>query len=444
MRQLLYLAPCVLALATPPRVRAQQPVPDTKSTSGSTTRANGDATRHAEDLLERGDYKNAEVELAKLAAANPGDARLQYDLGFTREHNGEEPAAAMAYNASIADDGALPEPRVALGLMLARDGQTAEARTQLNAAAQLTAAPPNLRARALRALARLDEAAAPEQARAELLQAAQLSGEQPGDAALTASLAARAGDGADAQEVYRRILAQHPGDAEATLGLSTLLQRDGKLDEADALLAPALASHPEDPGLIARAAAIYAAEGKIPEATALLEKLRASDPKAADDPNVTRLLAHLKLLGGDTAASETLYRGLVAADPNDPTLLDDLGGVLVREQHFAEAQNLFTQAVASRSAFHDDALWGEAAGHLAFAATRNNQPAVALQALSARATVLPNSPASLFLEATAHDSLHQRQQAEKSYRAFLALAGGKLPTEEFQARHRLVALEHEH
>ena len=65
-----------------------------------------------------------------------------------------------------------------------------------------------------------------------------------------------------------------------------------------------------------------------------------------------------------------------------------------------------------------------------------------MQALTARATVLPNSAASLFLEAIAHDALHQNKDASRAYKAFLTMAGGKLPDEEFQARHRLVALEH--
>jgi hypothetical protein len=64
-----------------------------------------------------------------------------------------------------------------------------------------------------------------------------------------------------------------------------------------------------------------------------------------------------------------------------------------------------------------------------------------LQALAERATVLPNSPVTLFLEATAHDTLRQTKDAERAYRAFLAVAGGKYPDQEFQARHRLVALQ---
>ncbi len=56
--------------------------------------------------------------------------------------------------------------------------------------------------------------------------------------------------------------------------------------------------------------------------------------------------------------------------------------------------------------------------------------------------MLPNSPTSLFLQATALDTLHQNKEAAKAYRAFLALAGGKFPDQEFEAQHRLVALDH--
>ena len=100
------------------------------------------------------------------------------------------------------------------------------------------------------------------------------------------------------------------------------------------------------------------------------------------------------------------------------------------------------QAFMLRSSFPSQQDWAETAGHLAFAASRNHDPAGALQALSARATVLPNSAASLFLEAISHDALHQNEEAVRVYKAFLTMAAGKLPDEEFQARHRIVALEH--
>lgn len=437
-----YALPALLAF-TVASAFAQQPAPDPRAATAAQANAQSDRIRHAEDLLEKGDYKGAEAELTALAKVNPNDPAIQYDLGFTQEHNGDDDAARSSYAAAIAADPTSPEPRLALGLLEARAGHTDAARSQLDPVARSSAAAPQLRARALRALARLNEATDPTLAADDLLQATQLTGEQPGDAALSANLAARAGDPTDAEAAFRRVLAQSPNDIPGTVGLAAILQRQGKLVEADALITPALAAHPDDPQLTARAAAIYAAEDKAPQAIALLQKLRSADAKAAADPALTRMLAHLDLLSGDAAAAEPLYRSLAAANPKDPTLLDDLGSTLVREQKFTEAQAVLTKAVKMRDAFHDDQAWAEAAGHLAFAASRNHQPQVTLQALADRATVLPNSAASLFLEATAHDALHQNRQAEQSYRAFLAMANGKLPNEEFEARHRLIALEHE-
>jgi hypothetical protein len=66
-----------------------------------------------------------------------------------------------------------------------------------------------------------------------------------------------------------------------------------------------------------------------------------------------------------------------------------------------------------------------------------------LQALTLRATVLPPSPSTLFLAATANDSLHQTHEAVDLYKKFLAEAKGTLPDQELQARQRLAALEHQ-
>ena len=422
----------------------QQPAPDPRQAGATQANAQADKIRHAEELLEHGDYRAAEPALAALAKADPRDAHILFDLGFTQEHNNEDDAAAASYTAALAADGTLAEPQVALGLLKARTGQTAEARIYLNNAARLTTASPALKARALRALARLDQSTNGDAARDELARAIQLTGQQPGDAELTASLTTASGNPAAAESTFRQALAQDPNNIAAVVELASLLQKQNKLPEADALLTPALAAHPGDPTLIAQTATLYAAEEKTSEALTLLKNLREADPQARANANLTRLYAHLLLLSGDAATAEPLYRTLAQAQPADPSLLDDLGSSLVREQKFPEAQAVLTRAVAQREAFHDDQAWGEAAGHLAFAASRNHAPQVALQALHARATVLPNSPATLFLEATSHDALHEKKEAERAYRAFLAAASGKLPDEEFEARHRLIALEHEH
>ncbi len=399
--------------------------------------------RSAESALENGDYAAAISALKPLAAAQPKNAHILYDLGFAQEHSGDDTAAAASYKAAIAADPSLAEPQLALGLIDARNGQLDAAHRELQSASNLSDTNPAFRARALRSLAVLDEHTDPDASRDELLEALKLTPETPADILLSARLAEHANAFPEAEAAYRRLLATTPNDPDATAGLAHVLTAQGKTTEAEALLTSALKTTPADPRLLSQLAAVYGAEGKPEQAIPMIEQLRASDSAAAANPAITRLLAHLYSLTDDNAKAEPLFRSLVSQNPRDPTLLDDLASTLVEQQNFAEAQTLLTKAVAMRSSFPSDSDWGEAAGHLAFAASRNHDPHMALQALGERATVLPNSPASLFIEATAHDSLHQYKDAERAYRAFLALAGGKYPDQEFQARHRLIALEHE-
>jgi Flp pilus assembly protein TadD len=397
--------------------------------------------RAAESALETGDYAAAITALKPLAAAQPKNAHILYDLGFAQEHTGDDTAAASSYRAAIAADPSLAEAQLALGLLDARSGNLDAAHREIQSASNGTDS--LLRARALRSLAVLDEHINPDASRDELLEALKLTPETPADMLLAARLAEHAQAYPEAEAAYRRLLAATPNDPEATAGLAHVLTAQGKAADAEALLTSALKTTPADPRLLAQLAAVYGAEGKPEQAIPMIEQLRSSDQAAASNPAITRLLAHLYSLTGDYAKAEPLFRTLVSQNPKDPTLLDDLATTLVEQQTFPEAQTLLARAVAMRSSFPSDADWGEAAGHLAFAASRNHDPHTTLQALAERATVLPNSPASLFLEATAHDTLHQYKDAERAYRAFLAMAGGKYPDQEFQARHRLIALEHE-
>jgi hypothetical protein len=137
-----------------------------------------------------------------------------------------------------------------------------------------------------------------------------------------------------------------------------------------------------------------------------------------------------------------LYASLSTAYPNDPTLLDDQADALIRLRRPAEAQTLLQRAVANPEAFPTQDAFGIAASHLAFAASANHDPVTTLRALELRGRVLAPTPSTLFLAATAHDKLHQVKEASDLYKQFLAAAKGQFPDEEWEARHRLVALEH--
>src|ERR1700743_4031168 len=68
--------------------------------------------RSAESALESGDYAAAIAALKPLAAAQPKNAHILYDLGFAQEHTGDDTAAAASYKAAIAADPSLAEPQL--------------------------------------------------------------------------------------------------------------------------------------------------------------------------------------------------------------------------------------------------------------------------------------------------------------------------------------------
>ena len=394
----------------------------------------------ANAALEAHDYALAAKLLGPLAAANPKDVRVLYDLGSAQDALDEQSAAERNYRAAIAADATFCEPHVALGLLLARAGKADEARAELLAAVALEDADKLLRARAYRALARIDSKTRPAAARDELLAALKFSAETPEDTLLTAELAAGAAGGAQAAEAeYRRALSARPGDPGATAALAHLLMQEKRAAEAETLLTTALATHPEDPALTSQLAAVYAGEGKGAQAIPLVEALHRSQ---ANDPAVTRLLANLYLQAGDDARALPLLEELTASNPDDGLLAEDRARALIHLKRYPEAQQVLARAVAQPSHFPTPSDLGNTAGDLAYVASVNGDPEGALQALQLRATVLPTSAPVLFLTAISHDKLHHVKLAQQAYREFLTASKGSNPDQEFEAKHRLVALEH--
>jgi Tfp pilus assembly protein PilF len=426
--------------------------------------------QQANDLLAADDYSAALKILTILNAQTPDNPQILYDLGLATEALQDAPAGSQPttgnqqpataspetyYRQAIAANPLLPTPHVALGLLLARTNRPAEARAEMLLAIQIPDIPAALKARADRAIARIDlngdpqhaEPPNPAAAADALLAALQLTPEAPEDILLSAEIAEAARDLPAAEKSYRRYLAlpQNATDPQAIAALAHVLLAEHHPAEAESLLTPALAAHPADPTLTSQLAAAYLASGddaKIAQAAPLLESLHKANPQ---DANVTRLLARLYVETGHSDQADRLYATLISTQSQsgtklDPTLLDERAEALIRLHRPGEAESLLKQAVANPSGFPTPAALGDAALHLAFAAMEIDDPKVVLQALTLRSTVLPPSPSALFLEATADDTLHQSSKAVDLYRQFLAAAHGELPQQESQARQRLAAL----
>ena len=420
-------------------LHAQLPAGTTDTTAQPQTAPQDPQRAEANAAIDRQDYSTALKLLTALAEKSPNDAHLLYDLGFTQDALDQTSAAESSYRKAIAADPNFLEPHVALGLLLARSGKLADARVELDKATALTTDNPAVKARAYRALARIDQHTRPSDASDELLAALKISPETSDDILLAGELAEASNELPAAEGSYRRVLTADPQNDAATAALTHILIRQNKLDEAETLLTAALQKSPDDPTLNAQLASLYESQNKTDQAIPIVEKLHAAHPQ---DPNLTRLLARLYSRNNQFDKADPLYATLISTSSQDPTLLDDRADTLIHLRRFAEAETLLKRAVAQPEAFPTKEDLGSAASHLAFASSVNNDPTTTLQALEIRDKVLPQSPSSLFLAATAHDKLHQVKQAKDLYKQFLTVANDKFPDEEWEARHRLITLEH--
>ena len=65
-----------------------------------------------------------------------------------------------------------------------------------------------------------------------------------------------------------------------------------------------------------------------------------------------------------------------------------------------------------------------------------------VHALDIRAKLLlPETPMTYFLRASAYDHLRDFKNAAANFHLFLNIANGKYPNQEWQAKHRLIAIE---
>ena len=394
----------------------------------------------AETAIAHQQYDHAGALLNKAEALEPADslqnARIAYDRGYIEQAQHQNATAEANYRKAEQIDPKQFESHAALGHLLASEQRWAEARHQLETAVTLQPASGDAHqmvASAARTLARVDaemhDASAASDA---LLVALQLTPEQPDDTLFAAQLAEDVGNYDGAGKEYQKILAKDPTSVAATEGLARALIHEGKFQDAETALQPALKQEPNDPTLLALSVTALAGQGNTSAAESQLESLHQQNP---DQPAVTRMLADLYSSAGHPDKATPLYRQLLANDGNNPDLLTAAAENQMHQQQWAQAVDTFQKSLQIQPA-QEDAWSG-----LAFAAWRNGQYPLVLTALDHRSQTLSDSPATLFLRATALDHLHRTKRAIQYYQKFLAAAHDQYPDEVQQTRQRLKALE---
>jgi Flp pilus assembly protein TadD len=412
------------------------PVPD--SSQQAAPNALTETLRKAEEAIGNGKYAEAITALTPAAVPSQKNERVFYDLGFAQDALGHDDEASAAYKQAIALDPNDAAARVSYGLLLARASNRTGAEEQLSAASKIPGGDPALLARANRALAEIHLPTNPEQARADLVAALQHSPETPEDAALAAEIADAMHDDAATEKAYAHAFQLNPKDADVAVGYARALALAKKFAQAEAVLTSARRANPDNRTILAELASEQLLQGHIDVALPTLEQLHTSEPGNAA---IALLLARAYTASEHPDKADALFTALLAAAPEDVTLMAEAADHLIREKRSPEAEPLLQKALTHPEKFPTKQAMAQAAGELAFAASSNHDYETVLKALATRDAVLPSEAVYTFLGASAHDALHHTKLASEQYHLFLQQSGGKFPDQEWQAQQRLRILD---
>jgi len=388
----------------------------------------------AEDAIQKNDFSAAETLLKKAIDKDPKNYQAWFDLGFVLNRLGRVEDSIHAYRQSVAAKPEVFETNLNLGLMLVRFNSP-EAERYLRAATGLkpTDHVEEGQARAWLALAHLLENTKPEDALAAYRKASELTPKDPEPHLSAGLLQERQKEFSAAEAEYKQVLAVDPHSTEAAIGLTNLYMKSGRLGEAEPLLRGLATERPDDAGIHLQLGRVLAAQSKKDDAIA---EIQTALKLAPADSDAQREIADLYSSAGKNDLAENTYRALVTTQPKDPELHRGLGQALLRQKKFPEAQEEFLTALRLKRDSPDVYV------DLAFAASENKNYELTIRALNGRTLLNAELPAiCFFLRASAYDHLRDYKQAAVDYHHFLDVANGKYPDQEWQATHRLIAIE---
>ncbi len=406
-----------------PTVRHHR-VEDTDPTAAKLTQA--------EDAIAKQDYAAAEPLLKQVVADRPADYAAWYDLGFLYHALGRTDDSIEAYKKSVQAKPTVFESNLNLGLELA-SADKPDAEQYLRAATKLTPTshPAEGRKRAWIALGHLLQHSNPEEAVNAFRQAAVVAPKDLEPHLLAGSILEQLKN-PEAEQEYQLALSIDPNSTDAMTALTNFYMAQHRFPDAENLLRKLVILHPNDAAAHIQLGRMLAIAGKSDDAIAEMQSGLKLDPT---DTKAQRDLADVYAEARKFAEAAQIYSALLDHSPNDAGLHYMLGRALLQQKKFTEAQSELTKAIQLKPDL------GDAYGDLALAANNNKDYPLTLKALDLRAKYLPENPLTYFLRATAYDHLRDVKSASKYYHEFLNVSAGKFPEQEWQAKHRLIAIE---
>lgn len=428
---------CVFAGASQaPRGKARSPKKKTSATKAvAAAPAIAPEVLQAETAIAAGKLAEALPLLQSATTKDPKDFRAWYDLGYVYEASNDATSAIAAYRKAVELRPQLFEATLNLGRLLHSAGEHAEAIKFLSAATRLkpdSSAAGGGIAQAWLSLGNAQEAADPTAALQSYQRAAGLAPKQADPLIASGLLHLRAKRPAQAEADFRAALVRDSSSVTARRALADSLLDSERWADAEPLLREIAKSSPDDPQPSLALAQVLLRQNKSDEAIAVLRAALASHP---GHPGLLDLLAtsliEMKLYG----EAEGLLVRAIQGTPKDAELRYSLATVYLKQLKYRQAQAELIETLKL------DSRRTQAYADLAFAAQNNQDYPLALRALDARVKLAEETPATLFIRATSFDHLKDKVKAAEAYRRFLSLAAGRYPDQEWQARHRLNAIE---
>lgn len=217
---------------------------------------------------------------------------------------------------------------------------------------------------------------------------------------------------AEAETLYKRILATRPDFAEVQIQCAVAQLGQGKQADAEALLRAVLKNRPNEPAAHYYLADSLSMRGQMEAAVASYRRALSLKPNHAAAHNN---LGNALLLLGRLEEAEVAYGQALALNPNLPRTHNNLGLIRLRHGHLEEARAAFGRALALAPTY------AEAQNNLGIALQKLGMATEAEAAFRRAIRLAPNFlNAFLNLSACLHDK-GLALQAEEAARAALRL-----------------------
>lgn len=229
----------------------------------------------------------------------------------------------------------------------------------------------------------------------------------------------QAGRTAEAAEAYERVLAEMPGHFDATHLLGVIALQEGRLDQAQSLIASALRINPKDPAALSNLGAAYLRNRQFELALEQFEQAVKWQPNSA--AALTNLGTVLRALGRPRDALDPLRRAY-SSDSKSALVCNLLGACLLDTGDAQEAVKLFEGATTAEPEEADG--WG----NLAVALNRIGEGDRAQQCAAKAVALHPDSSAAVAALAAVEFEQDRIESAIAIYRKAVALPDASAQT----------------